>query len=181
MGGYPGLSLTAKRISEYIPKVKIFVEPFAGLGRISKVVQAKKKILNDMSVFAFSYNKKKFPNYIVTQEDFLDCIKRWDSVDTFFFFDPPWRFQQYDPNNTKAFCDRPVKQYYKQIFEYVKIIKGDWMFAGDVHEKESGKLMINSDYPNLIIKTNYKMLGGRVQTRLCSNKPFIRYHQKTLF
>lgn len=42
VGGYPGLTLTAKRIADYIPYCKLFVEPFAGLGRVSKKVKAEK-------------------------------------------------------------------------------------------------------------------------------------------
>lgn len=180
IGGYPGLTLTARRISEYIPYCKLFVEPFAGLGRVSKKVKAEKKVLNDMSNFAYEYNKKKFKTLIVTQEDFTECIKRWDSKDTFFFMDPPWRFMQYDPKQTLAYCDRTIKQYYEDLLKMVPILKGDWIIAGEVHEKESGKLLQNSGYPNLVIKTNYKMLGGRIQVRLCSNKPFVNYHQTTL-
>lgn len=180
VGGYPGLTLTAKRISEYIPHCKLFVEPFAGLGRVSKKVSADKKVVNDMSDFATKHNKKKFPSWTITQEDFIDCILRWDSKDTFFFIDPPWRFMQYDPAHTLAFCDRKVKLYYKQLFELLPKIKGNWMIAGEVHEKESGRLLQNSGYSNHVIKTNYKMLGGRIKVRLCSNKPFRRYHQTSL-
>lgn len=180
VGGYPGLTLTARRISEFIPHCNIFVEPFAGLGRVSKKVKADKKVLNDMSDYAYEHNKKKFKDWTITKEDFIACVLRWDSEATFFFFDPPWRFMQYDPNHTLAFCDRTVKQYYQDILKMVPNLKGNWMIAGEVHEKESGRLLQNSGYPNHVIRTNYKMLGGRIQVRLCSNKPFVNYHQTTI-
>lgn len=180
VGGYPGLKLTAKRISEYIPYCKLFVEPFAGLGRLSKKVKAKRKVLNDMSDFAYQHNKKNFKDWTITKQDFIDCILRWDSKDTFFFIDPPWRFMQYDPEYTLAFMDRKVKKYYEDLFNLVPTLKGNWIIASDVHEKESGRLVQNSGYPNLIIRTNYKMLDGRIQVRLCSNKPFKRHHQEVL-
>ena len=47
--GYPGLVHTALVISEHIPKCKIYVEPFAGLGRTAKHAQAEQIILNDKS------------------------------------------------------------------------------------------------------------------------------------
>ena len=181
VGGYPGLTLTAKRITEYIPKCKLFVEPFAGLGRVSKKVKAERYVLNDMSDYAFQQNQKKFKHWTITHEDFKECVLRWDSKVTFFFFDPPWRFMQYDPKHTLAYCDRTVKQYYEDIFRMVPTLKGNWIIAGEVHEKESGRLMQNSGYPNLVIRTNYKMLGGRIQVRLCSNKPFKRHIQTELF
>ena len=180
VGGYPGLTLTARQISEYIPHCKLFVDVFAGLGRVSKKVKAEKKVLNDMSEFAYSQNQKKFKNYTVTSEQFLECIKRWDSEDTFFFMDPPWRYMQYDPKHTLAFCDRSVNDYYKDLFRVVPTLKGNWIIAGEVHEKESGKAMQKSGYENLVIRTNKKMLGGRIQVRLCSNKPFVNYHQTSL-
>jgi site-specific DNA-adenine methylase len=178
-GGYPGLTRTAKRISEYIPHCKLFAEPFAGLGRVSKKVKADRYALNDMSDFAYEFLNKHF-NAEITKMDFVDFIKLYDSKNTFFFIDPPWRKMLYDSTYTLAFCDRTVKEYYQELFELMPKLKADWMIAGDVHEKETGKLIQNSGYTNLIIKTNYKMLGGTIQVRLCSNKPFQRYHQSTL-
>ena len=40
--GYPGLEHTSKELSEYIPNCKIFVEVFAGLGRIARDVTLKR-------------------------------------------------------------------------------------------------------------------------------------------
>ena len=72
-GGYPGLAFSAFQISEYIPKCKIYVEPFAGLGR---TVESKhdRVILNDKSDYAVNYLKSHFPFAEITQEDFEECI-----------------------------------------------------------------------------------------------------------
>ena len=73
-GGYPGLALTALQISEYIQPCKIFVEPFAGLGRISRHVHAERYILNDKSEYALNFLKNHFTAE-VTNLDFADCIR----------------------------------------------------------------------------------------------------------
>ncbi len=55
-----------------------------------------------------------------------------------------------------------------------------WDRCDAVGCKESGKALQKSGYPNKVIRTNKKMLGGRIQVRLCSNKPFVNYHQTSL-
>lgn len=111
LGGYPGLALTCKKIAEYIPQCNIFVEPFAGLGRISPLVKANTKVLNDKNPNCYNYNKAKFSNYIVTSEDFLDCIKRYDGPENILFIDPPWRYAIYE----NGYIDRKPKEYYLQL------------------------------------------------------------------
>ena len=54
--GYPGLTNMAEYIMPYIPTSKIYVEPFAGLGRTVEL-RHDKIILNDMSDYAINYLK----------------------------------------------------------------------------------------------------------------------------
>ena len=53
-------------------------------------------VLNDMGKYANENCKKKFSKAIITHEDFMACIKRWDSKDTLFLIDPPWDIKFYD-------------------------------------------------------------------------------------
>ena len=52
-------------------KIKKFIEPFAGLGRITELVKADEYYLNDKSDYAYNYLKNKFPNYIVENIDYV--------------------------------------------------------------------------------------------------------------
>ena len=175
--GYAGLVHTSLPISEYIPKSKIYVEPFAGLGRVSKYVQADRMILNDMSDYAVEYLSKHFKAE-VEQKDFVECIMSHDSSDTFFLIDPPWSAAEYEKGCLgRAFCDRTPKEYYDKLFEILPTLKGNWILCGN---KNNG-VMKNSGYETKLIQSRMKIMGGRISTLLVSNTPFIRYHQEVLF
>lgn len=178
--GYPGLENMSKFIIQYIPKSKIYVEPFAGLGR---TVENKhnKIILNDMSDYSINYLKSHFPFAQVTQEDFETCMLKHDSEDTFFLIDPPWRKNIYQ-NNSLPFNDRTPIQYYDRLLkEILPKIKGDWILCVDRDEHEIGKRVSKSGYPNLVLEHPKKKLFNRkIAVRLASNKPFTRYNQTEL-
>ena len=93
---YPGLTYTARQISLFFPKCKTYVECFAGLARTAKYSRSKVMILNDKSEYSNNYCKKKFPNAIVENMDFIETIKKYDTKDTFFLIDPIWRSDFYD-------------------------------------------------------------------------------------
>jgi len=174
-GGYPGLAGTAHLIADYIPNCKIYVEPFAGLGRVSKYVKAEKKVLNDMSVFACDYNKKY--NAVITKKDFLDCIHEWDSKNTFFLIDPPWVINVYR-NIGKAYYNMPVREYYKILFELLPRLKADWILCGSAHVNHIGNG--KGHHVKTVINTNKKINGHPIRTKLCSNIPFKKHRQMEL-
>lgn len=171
--GYAGLENMAEFIVKYIPKSKIYVEPFAGLGRTTESNRHEKIILNDMSDYAVNYLKKSFPKAIITQEDFEGCIKRWDSYETFFMIDPPWRKNIYK-NNSLPFCDRTPIQYYEKLLkEVLPHIKGNWILCVDRDEHEIGKRVSKSGYPNIVVQHPKRVLFGRpIAVRMASNKQF---------
>lgn len=173
--GYPGLEHTARQICDYIPKCKIFVEPFAGLGRISRRVEASRYVLNDMSDFALEYLKRNFEHEI-TKMDYSQCIKTHDSKDTLFFLDPPWHDEIYDVNPLTA-NTKPCREIYDDLKESLPKIQGDWIIAGKVN----GPLK-NWKYHHLEIKSkkNY-LFGHKARTYLVSNMPFVNHHQQYLF
>ena len=177
--GYPGLTHTAHLIAEYIPKSKIYVEPFAGLGRLTRHIQAKTIILNDKSDFAFKHNQK-FKPAIIEQLDFIDCIKKYDSKDTFFLIDPPWFFNIYF-NNKGPICDLKPIEYYIKLFELLPVLKGNWILCCDKNEREIKKICSKSGYPILKLDSKKALFKNKFGVLLTSNKPFIRYNQKVLF
>lgn len=173
--GYPGLVHTALMISEYIPKCKTFIEPFAGLGRISKHVKAERMILNDKSTFAYNHLKNKFSNASVYSWDF-ETFMKFFSGDVY-FFDPPWGFEEYaDGCRTKAFCDRKPRQYYDIILKFVEKLDVTWFICGS---KKNNKLR-DTRYYHKLFKSKKKIMGGNISTLVMSNKPFKNYHQEVL-
>jgi len=178
--GYPGLKNTAKGIMKYVPHCKIYVEPFAGLGRTTEYVSADKIILNDMSDYAVNYLKNKFPKNTldyrdieITQEDFKECILKHDSEDTFFLIDPPWSKSIYTKNiddNTdvkgikiKPFCNITPSEYYRIIFDIIKTIKGKWLICMN-HNRAYPK-----EYKSTVIESTKTIMGYAIKTRIVYN------------
>jgi len=178
--GYPGLENMSDFIIPYIPKSKIYVEPFAGLGR---TVENKhdKVILNDMSDYAVKYLKSHFPYAEVTQEDFETCILKHDSSDTFYLIDPPWRKNIYQ-NNALPFNDRtPIQYYDKLLKEILPKLKGSFILCVDRDEHEIGKRVSKSKYENKVIQHPTKTLFNRpIAVRMASHKPFIKQKMLSL-
>lgn len=178
--GYPGLENMAKFITPYIPKSKVYVEPFAGLGR---TVESKhgRVILNDKSDYAVNYLKSHFPYAEVTQDDFEECILKWDSEHTFNLIDPPWRKNIYQ-NNALPFNDRtPIQYYDKLLNEILPKLKGHWILCVDRDEHEIGKRVSKSKYENIVIQHPKKTLFNRpIAVRMASNKPFVKQEVSSL-
>lgn len=175
-GGYPGLAFTCKQISEYIPKCKLYVEPFAGLGRFTKHIKSDKIILNDKSVYAFNYLKKHYSHHIITNMDFVDCIKKYDSKDTFFLIDPPWSNELYG-NDRLSFCDRKVDDYYQIVLDLMNKSESYFFICGENYKHFKG---YDKFFSIRIIANRGKIFGKRANTKVYSNKPFIRHQQMVL-
>jgi len=174
--GYPGLVHTALMISEYIPKCKIYVEPFAGLGRTAKHTQAEQMILNDKSEYAFNFLIKNF-NAKVTNLDFEELFKLYDDPKTIFLIDPPWSKTEYKEGcRDRAYCDKTPKEYYDKIFEWLPNLKGHWFLCG---KKDNSRLK-DERWFHQLFKSKKKIMGGNISTLVMSNKPFVRYHQHNL-
>jgi len=180
-GGYAGLKHTADKINDYIPTSKIYVEAFAGLGRTVEL-RHDKIILNDMSDYAVNHLKNEYGEYehsinfpvTVTQEDFMDCILKHDTEDTFFLIDPPWRFTCYDSHHN-AFCDRTPYEYYSQLLEIMPTLKGDWIICSAKDEHEIKKILTKTNYHRTVVKSDKKVIFGKhAQTLLVSNRPFTK-------
>lgn len=176
-GGYPGVKHTAKQIIEYIPIKKLYVEPFAGLGRTAEYITGK-MVLNDMSDYAVNYLRKKFIKAVIYQKDFMEIINKFDHEDVIFFIDPPWKTNVYD-ENTLTFCDRKDIDYYRQLFTRFLDLKADWILASGVNDK-IGKLMIktaeeNNWYIHKVESMRKVILGQKAKTLLMSNKPFEKH------
>lgn len=175
LGGYPGLTHTAKQICEYIPQCKIYVEPFAGLGRTSHNIKAEKIVLNDKSPYAFDYLTKHF-NAEITNLDFEESIRLYDSEDTFFLFDPPWMTEIYQGGND-SYCDRTDIEYYQQIMDILPNLKADWILVCGIHKRYRGSTLMRKSnyYLKELESPNKPIFGKKARVLLASNKPFKKY------
>ena len=180
MGGYPGLALTAHLISNYIPKCKIYCEPFAGLGRTAPFVTADKKILNDKSDHAVKYLKRFFPYATVSQLDFAECMINNDSKNTFFLIDPPW-FKAIYEEKSLPFCDREPVQYYTDILNICKKLKGDWIICSSKEQHGLGGMLEKSGYPQHLVTSGKKIFGKNAVTMLTAKNPILMRCQSTLW
>ena len=172
LGGYAGLFHTADKIVKFFPKeIEIYVEPFAGLGRTAKLVNSKKMILNDKSQYALRYLKENFPNAEITELDFIDCIKQYDSENTFFLIDPPYRKPIYE-ENALPFCDRDPYQYYYELMQLLPKIKGDWILCSDHEERSLKGMLSKSKYNNIKVSSDSGVIfGKKASVLLTSNLP----------
>jgi len=171
LGGYAGIKHTSKQIINLIPDIKkydLYVEPFSGLGRTANYIDIP-MVLNDKSEYANEFCKDKFSNSIVENMDFMDTINKYDSKNTFFLIDPPWRFDTYDVNNL-SFCDRRVWDYYDQLLKRIETLKGDWFLCNSADEHETKNIIRNSKWGLKIVVSEKKVIFGKyARTMVCSN------------
>ena len=184
---YPGLFYTASQIGAHFPKCRIYCEPFSGLARTAKYARCEIMVLNDMGKFSNEYCKKNFSSAIITHEDFMACIKKWDSKDTLFLIDPPWDNSFYDSSGkmegesmlnqfergkrklgstaTSSFIDRTVKQYIKDLESLLPTLQGTFIVT------LGNRQNIKSLYSKLITYPGKVMFRFNPKTRIFSNKP----------
>lgn len=176
-GGLAGLKFTADKIAEFIPPCKRYVEPFAGLARVANhIMYAEEIILNDWSEYLKNELPKLFPNAIITNEQFDDCMLRWDSKNTVMLIDPVWRKTCYEVNPMTV-CDRTPYEYYKRVLEILPNLKCHWIVCSNVDEHEIKKILSKTakerNYYSIIVNSdNNPIFGKKARTLLVSNMPF---------
>jgi len=155
--GYPGQTGVAKKIAVRVPRCKIYVEPFAGAAKVFQELQVKqfdKAVLNDRAKFVRYWLRKNFPIALVTNHDFVKCIKQWDSPDTFFNIDPPYFSTFYD-QDFSCFDRDSVREYDKEIIELCQKIKAKFIIT----TRKENKIMLNSGFRNYRLKSIYVLSG----------------------
>ena len=161
---YGGLFYTAKQIGHHFIKSKYYIECFSGLARTAKYSKSEIMVLNDISQFANKKCRKLFPNAIITNMDFIECIKKYNFEDSFFLIDPPWRLDFYDKETSKINRDTAA-QYLKELEEILPTIKGTYIVTLEANKK------IKSPYSKLVIHTHSRLFGNKPKTMMFSNKP----------
>lgn len=166
--GFPGLTGWARKIAKIIPKHKIYVEPFAGAAKVFQELpewKYKKAILNDKSTFVNKFLKQNFKNdAIITKLDFVTCVKKWDSKDTFFLFDKPWSKAFY-LQSFSCFNRNTVTEYDNEILELCHNLKGKFIIAS----RKENKKMLKSGYKNKLIKSEYVLMDRYPKLLITTN------------
>lgn len=165
--GFPGLSGWAKKIARMVPQCKYYVEPFAGAAKVYQELSGfgyDKAVLNDKSKFVTTWLRKEFPDAIVTGVDFVTCIKKWDSKNTFFLFDYPWNKSFYD-QKFSAFNRNKVTDYDEEVFNLCKNLKGKFIIT----TRKENIRMKDSDFKNKLLKSVYVVSGKYPRVLLTTN------------
>ena len=169
--GFPGLSGWAEEIAKMIPNSSfVIVEPFAGAAKVYQEFMRLWPdnnldfVLNDTSKFVRKWLRENFANVHITGEDFVKCIKRWDSKHTFFLIDKPWS-KSYYLQDFASFNRDSVGQYDKEILKICKKIKGKFIIAS----RKENKLMLNSGYNHKLIKSKYVLSGHYPKLLITTN------------
>src|SRR2546428_3172207 len=161
--GFPGLSGWAKEIAYLIPNCKRFVEPFAGACKVFQELRKRKDItiethiLNDTSEFVTDWLEKYIAtdgNVIVTNYDFVVCIKEWDYEDTFLLIDFPWNKSFYQ-QSFSTFNRKSVNQYSHEVLDICRSFKGKFIITSRVENT----ILRNSEFNQKIIKSIYPLSG----------------------
>lgn len=168
--GYPGLAGVAKKIAKLIPNCETFVEPFAGTAKVYQEVikrkdwNCKNVILNDKSNFIVDWLKREMQYVTVTNEDFATCIRRWDSETTFFLIDSPYYKSYYD-QLFSSFTKEKVQDYYKEIIELCKNMKGKFIIT----TRKENPIMLNSEFTKRLIISDYVVSGKYPRVMITTN------------
>lgn len=165
--GYPSLAGTARVIAQLIPKCYYYVEPFAGTVKVYQMLSKekyKRAVLNDKSKFIYKWLQKEFKPYIITKDDFIDCILRWDSKKTFYLIDPVWNKSYYD-QKFSHFDRESVTEYNEDVLEFLENLKGKFIIT----TRKENKLMLNSKYNNYLVKSEYVLCGKYPKVLLTTN------------
>ena len=171
--GFPGITGISKRLALLIPKCGIYVEPFAGTAKVFQEVfklnphTANEFVLNDKSKFVHTWLKKEFrhPDITITRQDFVNCVRRWDSRNTVFVFDQPWYKSYYD-QIFSCFDRNDVASYDDEIIKLCNSIKGKFFITTRIENQRMRKsgfknILIQSEYvvsgkyPNVLVTTNF--------------------------
>ena len=169
--GYPGLSGISPRLAKMIPSCKTYVEALAGAARTYQELRRLDTkiqffILNEKSPFILQWLRDNFhkDKTEVTELDFIECIRQYDSTETVFLFDLPWFITLY--KQPFSWFDREsVKQYEIELLNELKTIQGKFFITTRIENIR----MKHTSYHKYLIKTEYVVSGKYPETLVTSN------------
>jgi len=158
--GQKRLDLYEEFISIYIPNnIETYVEPFAGSfavacylieDRIKDGTEPKKLIYNDINRYDLTIYADK-----VHHLDYKKIFEMYDSVDTFFYLDPPYFKKEYLYDG----CGDYTKQFHIELRDILKNIKGKFLLS---YEDGSFIRELYKDFNIIEYDGNDKYLKGEL-------------------
>jgi len=164
--GYPGLAGWSVSLARMVPQCKFYVEPLAGMCKVYQALDKTKikyAILNDLAKPLIPVLKQCFPEANVTSTDYIYCIKKFDTPDTFFLIDVPWN-ENYYAQGFSAFTENKVRTYDEKILKICKSLTGKFIITS-----KKRAIFINSDFTNATIKSRYVICGNYPELLITTN------------
>jgi hypothetical protein len=181
--GYAGIAGVSKKIASLIPDHDYYIEPLAGTAKVmQELIKLKPDhsgiILNDKSWFIYNWLQKEFGDKVmaITNVDFVDSVKLWDSKRAFFLFDEPWFRSSYD-QNFSCFNRSSTNEYDTEIISLCSgiphndfnkegyKIQGDFMIA----TRKENIRMLNSGFNHIFVKSIYCVSGHYPEVLITTN------------
>lgn len=178
--GYPGITGISRKLGLLIPKCLYYVEPFAGAAKVYQEVKKRNNvvgsfILNDKAKYVYDWLRQNFSNVLITNTDFVNSIKYWDSKKTFFLIDLPW-FKTYYNQKFSCFDRESVKKYDEEIIEICKNLKGKFIIT----TRKENKIMLRSPFNNYYLRSEYVVCGKYPKVLLTTNIKLGLQHARKL-
>jgi site-specific DNA-adenine methylase len=172
LAGYPGLTGVARKIAlilDNLPSYSYYVEPFAGMAKVYQMMNHLNhnlSILNDVSskVCDWLIRELKNDKTIISNLDFVECIKKYDDINTVFLIDPPW-FKSYYDQVFSCFNREKVEDYNKQVIDLCTTLKGKFIIT----TRKENKTMLKSGFTNRLIESEYVVCGKYSKVLITTN------------
>lgn len=125
--------MTAKKIAKVIDSIphKTYVEPFAGMATVMKHKKpSQREIVSDIDCKVIRVAKRQNPALkrakVLCGKDYKKIVRKYDSKDTLFYFDPPyegiksnWEQMRYDVDGVPL----------KEVLKVCKRVKGKCLLS----------------------------------------------------
>jgi DNA adenine methylase len=98
------------------------------------------------------YIRERLSNVIIESDDFEKIIKRWDSVETFFYMDPPYY-------GAEGYYSGFSKDDHERLLRLLKEVKGKWLLSGYANELYDRELEGFNRYEFRATKFSYYKKG----------------------
>lgn len=171
--GSPGLTGISRKLAKIILPLDFdfYIEPFAGMARVfQELIKIKEDhsgiVLNDTSKFVYEFLQEHFENKVmlITNQDFVECFKRWDSKKAFFLIDKPWNKNFYN-QEFSSFNRESVKAYDEEILKICKSMEGSFIITN----RKENVMMLRSPFNNYLMQSEYVVSGHLPLVLLTTN------------
>ena len=101
---------------------------------------------------------------IITESDFADCIRKYDSKKTIFMIDAPWDKPRYKQPFLN-FNRNSIKEYDEEIVKLCKNMKGKFIIAS----RKENRIFLKSGFKHHLVKSIYVLSGHYPRVLMTTN------------